>query len=746
MIKNDKMQKILLAVTMLFIVALIIGATYAYFQVGGNTSANTNVDVISSTVDLFSFKVNDPININISQFNFGENAGNQSSSTKAIATLSASNSPNNVKTSNRYNIYFIIDSNNFVYTTEDAKPEILLKVTDPNDNEVKNVTGLVHTENGFDITTRTGGFLLISDYDIEAERGKTTTQEWNIEVTFVNLDTNQGANAGKALSGKLYLTKEKMSSYKLSEITNVSVETTFDSITTTLDISEGSAKIDKYYYGIEKVDSNTTRSVENVKFVESDKSSYTFNNLDDNTTYKIYSYLVDVNGMKSNVYQTEITTQEYNYPKIKEVTATADFDFISLNVVMEDGNNGIQMYYFSKDNGVTYEQSPSNSFVFYDLFDTTEYKIVVKVLDSYGKYSTEYFMTVTTKAYVLPIINSVNYQTTYNSISLDVSSTNGSFSVEKYYYSLDGINYEYSGYTYTFTDLEESTNYTVYIKVEDERGKFSEVYQLSCVTDSYKLPTVYPFSTTVTYDSISINASATEGDGYIYNYYYSKDGGSNYEHSSLNEYTFSDLTSGVSFNVCVYVQDSNGRDSAVYCSMVSTSEYNLPEINDIYFESTYESLSVSVYASEGSFPINKYYYTVQEEQSLSSESGSSDFVISGLMHSSTYTICVVAEDYNGRKSEEYCKSSETDTFEVRPEDFTFNLDNVGLHITFMNVDERYSIQKYYYSLDGSTYYESDMNTYTFEEYFEEGLTYQFCVKIEDHNGWMTDSVCESFTT
>lgn len=261
----------------------------------------------------------------------------------------------------------------------------MLKVTDPNDNEVKNVTGLVHTENGFDITARTGGFLLISDYDIEVERGKTTTQEWNIEVTFVNLDTNQSANAGKALSGKLYLTKEKMSSYKLSEITNVSAETTFDS-TTTLDISEGSAKIDKYYY------------------------------------------------------------------------------------------------------------------------------------------------------------------------------------------------------------------------------------------------------------------------------------------------------------------------------------------------------------------------TVQEDQSLSSESGSSDFVISGLMHSSTYTICVVAEDYNGRKSEEYCKSSETDTFEVRPEDFMFNLDNVGLHITFMNVDERYSIQKYYYSLDGSTYYESDMNTYTFEEYFEEGLTYQFCVKIEDHNGWMTDSVCESFTT
>lgn len=56
---------------------------------------------------------------------------------------------------------------------------------------MENITGLVHTDKGFDITTRTGGFLLVPDYDISATRGNITTQEWKVEVTLVNLDTDQ---------------------------------------------------------------------------------------------------------------------------------------------------------------------------------------------------------------------------------------------------------------------------------------------------------------------------------------------------------------------------------------------------------------------------------------------------------------------------------------------------------------------------------------------------------------------------
>ena len=75
----------------------------------------------------------------------------------------------------------IIEDNDFEYSTENQTPELLLKVVDPNGNEVKNIDGLVYYENGFDITTRTGGFLLVPDYIISADETP-TIQDWLIEM------------------------------------------------------------------------------------------------------------------------------------------------------------------------------------------------------------------------------------------------------------------------------------------------------------------------------------------------------------------------------------------------------------------------------------------------------------------------------------------------------------------------------------------------------------------------------------
>ena len=160
-----------------------------------------------------------------------------SDSTTGSAILRANNTTNSATAT--YNIYLIIESNDFEYTTEEGTPELLLNVTDPNGNKVENITGLVHYENGFDITTRTGGFLLVPDYEITATDVE-TIQDWLIEVTFVNLDSNQNANTGKTLTGKLYITQDQMSSYELTEINNFETSTTYNSITVTPNITPGS--------------------------------------------------------------------------------------------------------------------------------------------------------------------------------------------------------------------------------------------------------------------------------------------------------------------------------------------------------------------------------------------------------------------------------------------------------------------------------------------------------------------------
>ena len=606
--KNKKQAIILSVVAVVTLIIVVIGATYAYFQTTGGAGSSTDVNVITATSDLLTFKIDKEINISLTQSDLKKGNGSVSDATKASATLTASNSKDIEKTTGRYNIYFIIENNDFEYTTSDAKPELLLTVTDPNGNKVENITGLIHTENGFDITTRTGGFLLVPDYDIEATRGNTTTQEWNVEVTFVNLDTDQVKNMGKSLSGKLYVTKDKMSSYELSKITNMTTKTTYNSIDTTLKVENGSAEINKYFYGIEKTSSNVTGYVNNgtvkkvalkdVNFVETDKNTYKFDNLSDNSVYKVYSYGIDKNGIKTNLYETEVTTSEYNYPKINTVSHSVTLNSITLSVDATKGDNEIVKYYFSKDNGATYEESETNSYVFNNLNDTTEYKIKVKVLDSYGRYSTEYFETITTETYILPSVTSVTPTTKYNQISVTVVGTKGTNNVAKYYYSIDNKAYvESTTATYTFTGLTEKTTHTIKVKVADTEGRISNEYSLSATTDAYVVPSITNVTTTSTTNSITIKVTGKNGTGTINKYYYSKDNGSNYVESTSSSYTFSELTGNTTFYIKVYVKDKNNRVSSVSTSSIATK---IPTLANYCQNGTNLASCIKTFGNQGS--------------------------------------------------------------------------------------------------------------------------------------------------
>ena len=603
--KNKKQALIFSIVGVLTLIALVVGATYAYFKAQGGEGGSSRVDVTTATTDLLTFKIDNAINISISQSEFKKGNPDASDSTSAHATLTASNSKNVEKTTRSYNIYFVIDTNDFEYTTQDGTPELYLNVTDPNGNKLENITGLVHYDKGFDITTRTGGFLLVPDYDIEATRGNTITQDWKVEVTFANLDTDQSKNMGKSLSGKLFVTSDKMNSYELSKITNMTTKTTYNSIDTTLEVEQGSAEVNKYFYGIEKTSSNVTGYVNNgtvkkvalkdVTFVETDKNTYKFDNLSDNSVYKVYSYGIDKNGIKTNLYETEVTTSEYNNPVVNSVSHTSTLNSITLSVNATKGDNDIVKYYYSKDNGQTYEESDSNSYVFNNLKDTTEYKIKVKVLDSYGRYSTEFVKAISTETYILPSVTSVTPTTKYNQISVSVVGVNGTNNISKYYYSInDGAYTESTNSSYTFTGLNEKTNYSIKVKVVDTLGRESNVYSLSATTDAYVLPSITNVSTSSTSNSITISVSASGGTGNVVKYYYSKDNGSNYVESTSSSYTFSNLTSDATFYVKVYVKDSNNRESSVASTSIRTrsdvklynyikSKYTSQGANGLYY-------------------------------------------------------------------------------------------------------------------------------------------------------------------
>ena len=201
-IKIDK-TKTLILVGIITLLLFVGGATYAYFAFSSASPTQGNMEIISGTVDNLLFNIEKDIYINANLENFSEGMSDLSDDTDATATLIPNNGTNEATA--MYNIYLIIESNDLEYTTDNQTPELLLNVTDTNGNKIENITGLVHYENGFDVTTRTGGFLIASDYVINASN-IATVQTWNVEITLANLDSNQNANMNKTFSAKLYLT------------------------------------------------------------------------------------------------------------------------------------------------------------------------------------------------------------------------------------------------------------------------------------------------------------------------------------------------------------------------------------------------------------------------------------------------------------------------------------------------------------------------------------------------------------
>ena len=87
---------------------------------------------------------------------------------------------------------------------------MLLKVTDPDGTEVTTLGSLERKtsgeETGFDITTQTGLITIADNYEIVSTG--TVTQEWKVEIIFVNLDSDQNANTGKSFSASLIIQEE----------------------------------------------------------------------------------------------------------------------------------------------------------------------------------------------------------------------------------------------------------------------------------------------------------------------------------------------------------------------------------------------------------------------------------------------------------------------------------------------------------------------------------------------------------
>ena len=212
---ENRKTKIISVVAVVALLLVVITATYAYFQAQVGDPAVADIKVNANTVDTFTFSNGNAISFSINQDNFASGKGNQTGSTYASAMLTANNKTNTA--TEHYYLYLNIENNTFTYSINESTPEIIMTITDSAGNEVTDITTLNHVivtganntqVSGYDITNKNGLITLFNNREITTTSSK--EEKWNIKVTFVNYDASQNANAGKSMSAKVMIQKEKI--------------------------------------------------------------------------------------------------------------------------------------------------------------------------------------------------------------------------------------------------------------------------------------------------------------------------------------------------------------------------------------------------------------------------------------------------------------------------------------------------------------------------------------------------------
>lgn len=208
MVKTKKIKNHLTIMIVSLLVSFV-GVSFAAFLTGylGGSNLKANLDV--TTVPELIFGNEGDLILVADSNNFSGNE-NIVSNTTTRATLS---SPGEYTT--LYNFYIKVNYNDFVYTSEEKVPELLLKIYDKDGTEVTQIDGLnyktVDGLSGFDITTvKCGTYIVKEDIEIASDGIIDETDNYNVELIFVNLgiNVNQNLNFEKKMNVEVILTQE----------------------------------------------------------------------------------------------------------------------------------------------------------------------------------------------------------------------------------------------------------------------------------------------------------------------------------------------------------------------------------------------------------------------------------------------------------------------------------------------------------------------------------------------------------
>ena len=185
-------------------------------------------------------------------------------------------------------------------------------------------------------------------------------------------------------------------------------------------------------------------------------------------------------------------------------------------------------------------------------FDSENNKVILYSNKSDGCYI--YF-----DIYNKPIINSINLsEVTNNSITINVTTTEGTNPISNYYYIInDGVPVSTTNNTYTFNGLDSNTTYTIKVYVVDTLGYSSEISNLNVETENIPTTLAEACSNGDTLSNCIINFYNTSGSEItnIYNHTSSLANS-----AGDNSYRYSGASDEVNNYVC-FSDDCNNEDN-----------------------------------------------------------------------------------------------------------------------------------------------------------------------------------------
>ena len=330
MIKLKPRTRIILlsVISILIVVTIVLGITYSFMQANIESSSVTEVS-LSSCANITLTDTGESINLSNSY---------PMSKTRALETTPYTLTiTSSCEDGSGYNLYLATLNTNTL-----SASSIHYIITEHGNQNIV-VEGM--------LSDASDGISDFEDYDIDqlnngingtygsVYRLYSSGIQYNTEVSY-DLYLYIDESVTSETMGQTFVAgvAVKASDYDFVTVNGVSVtDATNDSITVSVDASNGTNNITNYYY-----------SINNGEYVSSTSNTYTFEGLDMGTTYDIKVYVVDTNGVSSNVYS--ISGKTNDIPTLADVCpdgGNLSSCIADLNTLAGDGADSI--YYHDAD-------------------------------------------------------------------------------------------------------------------------------------------------------------------------------------------------------------------------------------------------------------------------------------------------------------------------------------------------------------------------------------------------------------